>query len=206
VRLAQREEVDLILTDGRRPLLGSGVPRGDMGTVLSKAVPDVAVLVARDDATVELTDEAPVVVPFGGAQHDWAALELGAWIASASDASLRLIGAAAQAGEGKDVSGLLGSAALLVRQLRSVRTETIVAQPGRQGILEAAAGAGLLIIGLSDRWRREGLGTARAAIANAGVAPIVFVRRGLRPGVLAPSEDVTRFTWSSPALIDGGQH
>jgi hypothetical protein len=35
----------------------------------------------------------------------------------------------------------------------------------------------------------------RAALAAAG-PPVVFVRRGLRPGGLAPPEGVTRFTWS----------
>jgi hypothetical protein len=27
---------------------------------------------------------------------------------------------------------------------------------------------------------------------------VLFVRRGSRPGALAPRSDVTRFTWSSP--------
>ena len=39
----------------------------------------------------------PVVVPFGAAWHDWAALELGAWVARATGAPLRLIGAASDA-------------------------------------------------------------------------------------------------------------
>ena len=33
-----------------------------------------------------------VLVPFGGADHDWAAVELGAWFARAADAPLRLAG------------------------------------------------------------------------------------------------------------------
>ena len=35
-RLAASEEVDLVLMDGRRPLLGEGVPRGEVGTVLAR--------------------------------------------------------------------------------------------------------------------------------------------------------------------------
>jgi hypothetical protein len=72
-----------------------------------------------------------------------------------------------------------------------------VAEPGREGIVEAARDAALLVIGLSDRWRQEGLGPTRSEIARAAPAPILFVRRGTRPGALAPREDVTRFTWSS---------
>ncbi len=37
VRLAHEQEVDLLLLDGRRPLLGESVPRGDVGHVLAEA-------------------------------------------------------------------------------------------------------------------------------------------------------------------------
>ena len=36
-RLAKADEIALVLTDGRRPLLGEGVPRGDVGTLLREA-------------------------------------------------------------------------------------------------------------------------------------------------------------------------
>jgi nucleotide-binding universal stress UspA family protein len=199
VRLAQEEAVDLILMDGRRPLLGRGVPRGSVGAVLEKAPCDVAVLVAREDQAIRCGADAPVLVPFGGAEHDWAALELGAWIASANRATLKLLGAAGDA-EGRDASRLLADAALLVQRFAGIESEPVIAEPGRAGVLEAAAGACVLVIGLSDRWRREGLGPTRAEIAQAAPAPILFVRRGTRPGALAARGDVTRFTWSSPAV------
>ena len=81
VRMASEQEVDLILLDGRRPLLGGGVPRGPVGEVLEKAPCDVAVLVEREGVP-QIDAEHPVYVPFGGASHDWAAVELAAWIAS----------------------------------------------------------------------------------------------------------------------------
>jgi Kef-type K+ transport system membrane component KefB len=193
-KLADREDVDLVLLDGRRPLRGEGVPRGDVGSVLRRAPSDVAVLVAREDAEVAPGPDAPLVVPFGGAEHDWAALELGAWLSSATGAPLRLLGAA---GEGEeDASRLLATASLLVQRFVGVAAEPLLAEPGREGLLRAAAGAGLLVIGLSDRWREEGLGPVRHEIAAAAPAPILFVRRGLRPGALAPRTDVTQFTWS----------
>ena len=46
------DEIDLVLLDGRRPLLGDGVPREGVGTVLNEAPCDVAVLVAREGARV----------------------------------------------------------------------------------------------------------------------------------------------------------
>ena len=73
----------------------------------------------------------------------------------------------------------------------------VVAEPGREGVLEAASGAGLLVIGLSDRWRQEGLGRTRTEIARWAPAATIFVRRGKRGGALAPREDVARLSWSS---------
>jgi nucleotide-binding universal stress UspA family protein len=142
-------------------------------------------------------------VPFGGDEHDWAALELGAWIASATGANLRLLGAAGGTDEVTQVNRLLGDASLLVRQYAGVLAQPIVTDPGRDGILKAAREASLLVVGLSDRWRREGLGRTRSEIARAAPAPILFVRRGTRAGALAPHGDVTRFTWSTHAIVPG---
>ena len=75
-------------------------------------------------------------------------------------------------------------------------TEPVLVPAGKDGVLEAAADARLLVIGLSDRWRTEGIGPARAAVAAAADCPTLFVRRGLRPGGIAPSETLTRFTWT----------
>ena len=196
-RLARSPEVDLVLLDGRRPLLGDGVPREDVGVVLSQAPCDVAVLVAREGAPVAPSPGAKVLVPFGGAEHDWAALELAAWLCATTDASLELLGPAPRGEDGSDPSHMLANAALLVQQFAGVATATVVAPPGREGIVEAASSADLLVVGLSERWRKEGLGETRKAIARAAPAPIVFVRRGERPGALAPAGDATRFAWSS---------
>jgi Kef-type K+ transport system membrane component KefB len=206
-RLAKAEEVAFLLVDGARPILGEGVPRGAVGTVLREAPCDVAVLVAREGDRVLPGPRAPVVVPFGGAEHDWAALELGAWTSVATGAPLRLLGAAGETDERTRVTRLLADAGLLVQQLAGVVAEPLVAEPGREKIVEVAGEAGLLVIGLSDRWREEGLGPARSEIAKAAPAPVLFVRRGVRPGALAPREDVTRFSWSAPMrapLTPGG--
>ena len=199
-RLCRDEEVDLVLIDGRRPLLGDGVPREEVGTVLRDAPCDVAVLVAREGAMVSPGPGRSVMVPFGGADHDWAALELASWIAAASGAPLQLLGSSERRDDSRDASGLLANASLIVQQFAGVSAEPVLAEPGREGILAAAAGAGLLLVGLSERWHKEGLGDTRRAIARSAPAPIVFVRRGERPGALAPATDMTRFGWSTAAL------
>ena len=200
VRLAQDEAVDLILLDGRRPLLGGGVPRGDVGHVLQHAPCDVAVLVAREGSHVEPGPDTPILVPFGGAEHDWAALELAAWLSSSAGAPLKLLGSAGQTEDGRDSSRLLANASMLVQRFVGVASEPVIAEPGKDAIIAAAAEAGLLLVGLSDRWRQEGLGPMRSELASAAPAPVLFVRRGERAGALAPREDVTRFTWSSPDI------
>jgi nucleotide-binding universal stress UspA family protein len=196
-RLASSEEVDLVLLDGRRPLLGEGIPREDVGEVLRDAPCDVAVLVAREGVAIAPGPASTIMVPFGGADHDWAALELAAWISATTGAPLELLGAAGQSSEGRDASGLLANASMLVEQFAGVSAAPVLAPPGRDGILASAARAGLLIVGLSDRWRKEGLGETRRAIARAAPAPILFVRRGERPGALAPPTNITRFGWSA---------
>jgi Kef-type K+ transport system membrane component KefB len=203
-RLCRDDTIDLVMLDGRRPLLGQGVPREEVGTVLRDAPCDVAVLVASEGAKIAPGPDSSVMVPFGGADYDWAALELATWIAAASKARLRLLGASGTRGDGKDAGALLANAALVVQQFAGVVAEPVIAPPGRRGILAAASEADLLIVGLSDRWRKEGLGDVRQAITRAAPAPIVFVRRGERPGALAPSAEMTRFGWSTAAMGPAG--
>jgi DNA-binding SARP family transcriptional activator len=186
-RLATQESVDLLLIDtGPAPL------DGDAGAVLDQAPCDVALLVAAGGSL----QDGPVIVPFGAGPHDWAALELGAWVARAVEAPLRLIGAADRRGNGRDASRLLADASLIVQRTAGIAAEPLLARPGRRGVAALAEGAGLLIVGLSERWRHEGLGRARTELAMAPPAPMVFVRRGTRPGGLAPAESRTRFSWS----------
>ena len=105
----------------------------------------------------------PVVVPFGAAWHDWAALELGAWVARATDAPLRLIGAAADDREdGRDASRLLADASLIVQRRPASSRSRCWRAPGAAAIIALAEGAGLLVVGLPERWREEGLGAVRA--------------------------------------------
>ncbi len=205
VRLASEQNVDLVLMEGRRPLLGNGVPRGAVGAVLGRAPCDVAVLVERDSA-IAMPDAAhPVVVPFSGADHDWTALELGALLARSHGAPLHLLGAeAAGDSEGRDASRLLASASLVVQRYAGVQAETVLAPSGRSGVLDAAAGAGILVIGLSERWREEGLGPVRSEIAQSASAPTLFVRRGERTGALAPKDAATRFAWSTVGVPPSG--
>jgi hypothetical protein len=72
----------------------------------------------------------------------------------------------------------------------------VLAPAGTDGIHGAAADARLLVVGSSERWRTEGIGAARLQLVARDDVPTLFVRRGLRPGGIAPAETLTRFTWS----------
>ena len=140
----------------------------------------------------------PVMVPFGGRDHDWAALELAAWFAQATGSPLRLVGAGSDPESGRrDASRLLGSASLALQRALGVTAEPVLATPGVEGMLAATAGAGLVIAGLSDRWSRDGVGAARVELARHARCPLLLVRGGLRPGGLAPRQALTRYTWSA---------
>jgi nucleotide-binding universal stress UspA family protein len=173
------------------------VPRGPVGEVLLRAPCDVAVLVQRRREPPGVDPKHPVLVPFGGADSDWAALELGAWVASSYGARLRLLGAAGDDAGRRDASRLLANASLVLQQLAGVAAEPLLIDPGREGVVAAAEGAGLLVVGLSERWREEGLGETRAEIARNVPVPTLFVRRGTRQGALAPPDSATRFAWST---------
>jgi DNA-binding SARP family transcriptional activator len=191
-RLATELDVDLLLAEAPDDLLAEGVPDEQLTAALAEVPCDMALLVAR-----ETWAEGPVLVPFGGAEHDWAAVELGAWLARASDAPLRLAGAAAVPEQGKrDASRLLSHGALAVQRVLGISPEPLLTSSGEEGMLEASRDAGLLVVGLSTRWHREGLGPARLRLARDATAPTLLVRRGLRPGGLAPPASLTRFTWS----------
>jgi len=191
VRLASQEGVDLLISDaGAAPLERA---------IVERAPCDVAMLAAAG-ASLE---PGPVVVPFGAAWHDWAALELGAWVARATDRPLRLIGAAGDDREdGRDASRLLADASLIVQRQAGVVAEPLLARPGRSGVMALAAGAGLLVVGLSDRWMQEGLGAVRAQLVATPPAPTVLVRRGAGAAGMAPEQAPTGFGWS---LTVGGR-
>jgi hypothetical protein len=193
-RLATELDVELLLADAPGSLLADGSPDDQLTAVLEETPCDVALFVRRD---AKATAEGPVVVPFGGADHDWAAVELGAWYARAERVPLRLAGAAAVPEQGKrDASRLLSHGALAVQRVLGIAAEPLLTPAGEEGMLEASRDAGLLVVGLSTRWHREGLGPARLRLAREAAPPTLLVRRGLRPGGLAPPAALTRFTWS----------
>jgi DNA-binding SARP family transcriptional activator len=192
VRLATEHDVDLILLDAASDFLESGLPDQDLGAVLERAPCDVGVLSGAGDMGT-----GPVVTPFGGVEHDWAAIEVAAWLAQSLGTSLRLLGTEANPALGRrDASRLLARASLLVQQVVGIVTEPVLVRTGEAGVLEASRDARLLVVGLSDRWRTEGIGQTRLAVAVGAEVPTLFVRRGLRPSGVAPSETLTRFTWT----------
>jgi hypothetical protein len=187
VRLAGQQDVDLLL------LSSEGDPlAGDFAAVFERATCDVAALIERGGTP----GDGPILVPFGAFEHDWAALELGAWAAGALGRPLRLVGATDEALGGRDASRLLADASLIVQHTAGVVAEPLLGRPGGEDLAALAHGAGLLVVGLSERWRTEGLGDTRSALVASPPAPMVLVRRGLRPSGIAPQATLTRFTWS----------
>jgi DNA-binding SARP family transcriptional activator len=190
VRIASEQDVDLLLVDGR-PDLDDPV----LETVLARAPCDVAVHVGRG----EPAREGPVLVLFAGGDHDWTAVEVGAWIAGSQGVPLRLAGPAE--GVERDASRALASASLAVQRVLGIAAEPVLLAPAAPAVLAAAEEAAVVVVGLPERWRRDGLGAARSTLALHARPPALLVRRGLRPGGLAPRESLTRFTWTlGPAV------
>jgi DNA-binding SARP family transcriptional activator len=184
-RLAREHDVDLLLVDAPDGLLEDA----RVLALLDQAPCDVGVLVGGTPGA------GPVIVPFAGAEHDWAAVELGAWLARSRGSSLRLAGATANP-DGRDASRLLAHASIAVQRALGVPAEPVLVDPEPEALVAAARDASVVVVGLTDRWRREGLGRARTALATQAASPTVLVRRGVRPGGLAPRGTETRFTWT----------
>jgi DNA-binding SARP family transcriptional activator len=182
-RLATEQDVDLVLIAAPPELLADA----ELVELLRTAPCDVAVLVGGGPTA------GPVLVPFAGTEHDWGAIELGAWLAGSWHVPLRLAGPPVEGG--RDASRLLASASLAVQRALGVAAEPLLLEPGLDALVAAGRAAAVSVVGLSDRWRKEGLGPSRGALAGSG-RPTLLVRKGLRPGGLAPAENLTRFTWS----------
>jgi DNA-binding SARP family transcriptional activator len=185
VRVAAAQEVDLVLVDGPPDLDDPTIE-----TVLARAPSDVGVYVARTKAP----GEGPVLVLFAGGSHDWAAVEVGAWLASARGLPLLLAGPAE--GAERDASRALASASLAVQRALGIDATPVLLAPTARDVVAAADEAAVVVVGLPERWRRSGLGRVRGALAANARAPMLLVRGGLRPGGLAPRESLTRFTWT----------
>jgi Bacterial transcriptional activator domain len=182
LRLATEQDVDLVLLAGPKLL-----DDPEVAEVLRTAPCDVAVVVGQK------ATPGAVLVPFTGTEHDWSAIELGAWLAGNWRVPLRLAGPAVEGR--KDASRLLANASLAVQRALGIMAEPLLVEPGPEHLVAAADAGAISVVGLSDRWRTEGLGSARAALA-ASRRSTMFVRKGLRPGGLAPPQNLTRFTWS----------
>jgi DNA-binding SARP family transcriptional activator len=192
VRLATSYDVDLVLLDAPPGLGDERVP-SELAAVFERSPADVAVLAGDDPTSGE-----GVFVPFGGGEHDWAALELGGWLAVAFGAPLRLVGTRSDPVRSqRDASRLLADASLALQRVVGVPSEPFLTEA--RELTDAVSGAMLVVMGVSERWRQEGIGAARRALVASGPSPTLLVHGGPRPGGLAPRESRTRFTWSLAA-------
>lgn len=194
-RLVNAHGVELVLEDAPAGVEAEALPH-DLAATLERSPADVAVLAGAGD----LVSRDGIFVPFGGGEHDWAALELAAWLALATHAPLRILGTRAEpTGVRRDASRLLANASLAVQQLVGVETTPELAEPSATGLLSAVQAATLVVVGVSERWRQHGIGESRRALVSRARPPTLLVHRGRRPGGLAPRDARTRFSWTVEA-------
>ncbi len=187
VRLATNYDVELVLLDANEIT-------GDLAAIAERSPADLAVLTGP---AIDSRHGSGVFVPFGGGDNDWAALELGAWLASAASTPLCLVGTTADPRRGRrDASRLLADASLATQRVVGVTGEPLLADPTADALLAAVRPATVVVTGFPTRWRAEGLGELRTALIGDGSLPVLLVHRGTRPGGLAPRESRTRFSWS----------
>jgi hypothetical protein len=190
VRLATAYDAELTLVDAPPGTDGDRLP-AELEELLDGCASDVAFLAGRSPR-----DGDGISVPFGGSEHDWAALETAAALALATGRPLRLIGTKADARTGRsDASRLLADASLAAQRVVGVAAAPVLADPTEEALAAAVAGAWLVVVGIAPRWRDEGIGSMRRALVREGLS-VMLVHAGPRPGPLAPRETRTRYTWS----------
>ena len=184
-RLAREHDVDLLLVDAPDGLL-------EDARVLACSTRPRATSASSSGRP---SGDGPVLVPFAGAEHDWAAVELGAWLARAParDAAAR------RRGDGRRRARREPATRQRVdrRAARARRPRRAAARRSRPGgARRGRGGAGIVVVGLTDRWRRE------ASAAPARRSPPS--RRRRRSSSAAASaraasrraSSETRFTWT----------
>ncbi len=172
VRLVVAHDAELVVVDSSSDL-----------DALSAKSPATVALVAGPAADLD----RGIAVPFGGSEHDWAALELAAQLARGP---IRLVGTRAHPGR-RDASRLLADASLALQRIANVQTVPVLSDD----LVTTVSDAGLVVAGVSSRFRVDGIGTTRRALVEAGL-PVLLVHRGPRPGALAPRNAHTSFTWT----------
>jgi DNA-binding SARP family transcriptional activator len=188
-RLADSYAAQLVLVDAAERIDRQHLP-GELAALLDRSAADVGIVVGAPRVSGE------IFVPFGGGEHDWAALELATWLAAAGGIELVLVGTHSDRHSGRrDASRLLAHAGLAAQRLAGIPTRPLLAPPTPDGLRNAVDPACAVIIGLAEGWRSTGIGDARRALVAAG-APLVIVHRGPRPGGLAPKASRTRFSWT----------
>ena len=125
-RLALTHEADTTVVDAPRDLARDGVVPDAIALMLERSPCDVALLTGSAPPTFE----GGVSVLFGGGDHDWAAAELGAWLAAGAGVPLRLVGAGGRGAGAGDASRLLASASIAIQRLVGVEVEPVLADPG----------------------------------------------------------------------------
>jgi DNA-binding SARP family transcriptional activator len=192
LRLVTAYDVELVLVAASFEQLDGDTLPPDLSALIERCPADVAVVTGSSLATEPVQR---VCVPFGGSEHDWGALELAAWLAASTGGSLTLVGTRRVREGRRDASRLLADASLAVQRLVDVDTEPLLVEQSEHALVEAVGGASSVVMGISPRWRSEGIGATRRALLRADV-PLVVAHCGLRPGGLAPVESRTRFTWT----------
>jgi DNA-binding SARP family transcriptional activator len=184
-RLALDIQADLVLVDAPVDLLDDDRLRA----LLRDAPCDVAIAAGGTICA------GPVLVPFTGSEHDWAAVELGASIARSRAVPLQIAGAATGI-SGRDASRLLANASLAVQLAVGVDAVPLLIDPEANELVAAAGNAGIVVLGLTDRWRSDGLGPIRTALVRSALRSTLVVRRGQRSRGLVPRSADTQFTWT----------
>ena len=193
-RLAIEHDVDLLLVDAPGGLLEDA----RVLTLLDQAPSDVAIVAAPSGGAVTRAVERRARALRGSRARLGRG---GGWSVARAEHELPLSGSlgASEGTQGRDASRLLADASLAIQHAFGVPAEPLLVEPDAEALLAAASDAGAVVVGLTERWRREGLGPARTALATRALCPHGSGSPRYAPQGLAPRGTETHFTWTIAA-------
>ena len=161
-RLALTHDADLMVVERLR---GDRTRRIHLARVWRSCSSALRAMSPCSPARRRLAFADGIAVLFAGGEHDWAAAELGAWLAAGASARLQLIGVRGR--DGGDASRLLASASIAIQQVVGIDVEPVLADAGpgrpggsrrlgrcgRRGAVAALAARGPRRVAAHTRWR-----------------------------------------------------
>jgi Kef-type K+ transport system membrane component KefB len=175
--IAADQKCNLILLGWHRALLQRHIVRALVFRTFAAAPCDVAVFADRTARGLALSDTRPVLAMLSGQEHDLAACEVAARLATSLGTNLRLGGPLRDGGRFPDFDRHLAECAAALGRWEGLSIQAApLREPVQEAFAEESAKAAACVMVVGDDWRVKGVfGDPTALLAETAACPILVV-------------------------------